>query len=123
MPAKGKHGKTYKKSRLQAPRMPACFIYLNYNNMKNFFRALAALMLLPAFAVAQFSLSGTVADAETREGLTAASIQLLPLNQATTTNQSGHFTYSNLPAGSYLLKVSYVGFETISKTVELSGIW
>ncbi len=89
--------------------------------MFTFLRALAVLLLLPGFAFAQFSLSGKVIEAENAQLLVGASVHLMPVNQAAQTNAAGQFRFADLPAGNYLLKVSYLGFETVSQAVVLSA--
>src|SRR5688572_21628097 len=121
MPAKGKHGKTYKR----AGRKPlACLYVLSISFlffMYNFLRALAILLLLPGLAIAQFSLSGRVTDSDNSQPLPGASIQLLPGKQAVETNVAGLYNFNSIPAGNYTLKVSYIGFETITKNVEVTA--
>ena len=89
--------------------------------MFKFLRLLVALLAFPGFAFAQFSLSGKVTDAENGAVLQGASVQLLPGNKATAANAVGEFMFPNLEAGTYTLKVSYIGFKTSSNAVSLSG--
>ncbi|MFC5269116.1 TonB-dependent receptor [Adhaeribacter terreus] len=85
--------------------------------MSNFLRALAVFMLLPAFAFAQFSLSGTVLDAE-NQPLSGASVQLSN-QKGQLADASGNFNFTNLEAGNYTVRVTYLGFEPITETVAL----
>ncbi|HSI89482.1 MAG TPA: TonB-dependent receptor, partial [Adhaeribacter sp.] len=87
--------------------------------MYNFFRALAVFMLLPAFAFAQFSLSGTVTDAANQQPLPGASVQVSK-TKGLTTDAAGNFTFPSLEAGNYTVRVTYLGFEPVSETVELN---
>ncbi|MBK0401493.1 TonB-dependent receptor [Adhaeribacter sp. BT258] len=88
--------------------------------MFTFLRALLVLMLLPAFAFAQFTLSGTVSDAATNQPLPGASVQLSAKN-GQMSDAAGNFTFTNLEAGNYTVRVSYLGFEPVSQTVELTA--
>src|SRR5690606_4450993 len=36
------------------------------------------------------------------------------------TDEEGHFAIDNLPAGAYLLKIAYVGFESYTRTIHLT---
>jgi len=65
-----------------------------------------------------FTLSGKVVDSENKP-LTAATIQVLETKQATITDVDGEFLIK-LPKGIYTIQVSYVGFETSKKTINLS---
>ncbi len=76
-------------------------------------------LLVPAFAMAQSTLSGQVQDASTRQSLAGATI-VLGSRYAQTDGQ-GHFRFSNLKEGSYTLQVSYVGYESYSTGVRLKG--
>ena len=65
------------------------------------------------------SITGTVRDARSGLPLASANVLLLPapaeLIEAGTefgmaTDRSGHFAFHDLPAGSYLLRVSFIGY-------------
>ena len=99
----------------------ACMFYQShFSFMYNFFRALAVFMLLPAFAFAQFSLSGSVTDAATNQPLPGASVQLSAKN-GQMTDDAGNFKFTDLEAGNYSVRVTYLGFEPVSQTVELNA--
>ena len=88
--------------------------------MKNLFTALCAL-LLPVLAAAQISISGKVTDQLTGEALPGASVSVsTPLSQ-TITVDNGNYRIDNLKPGNYVLKVSYIGYEPITKSILLSG--
>ncbi len=87
---------------------------------KNLLAALCAL-LLPVLAAAQFSISGKVTDQLSGETLPGASVSVLnPLSQ-TTTDDKGNYHIENLKAGNYTLKVSYIGYELITKAITING--
>jgi iron complex outermembrane receptor protein len=88
--------------------------------MSVFFRALAVLLFLPSLAIAQFSLSGTVSDATNKQFLTGASVQLSS-TKGLMTDAAGKFSFTDLPAGNYSVRVSYLGYEPVSQTVELKA--
>ena len=75
---------------------------------------LVGVSLLSAFSIlanAQFVLSGTVFDSETKERLVGASVQLLEYNQNEITNDKGEFEFANVKQGSVTIRVRFVGFE------------
>lgn len=65
-----------------------------------------------------FTISGHIKDASNGEELIGATIYVTELKNGTITNLYGFYSLS-LPAGNYLLEYSYLGFATISKTIEL----
>ncbi len=77
--------------------------------------------LLPVLVFAQNAgLHGRVTD--TNNGpLAGVSVSLLNTGFNTVTDSSGNFRISNLPAGAYMIALSYVGFETLKKTLTLSA--
>lgn len=78
------------------------------------------LCLLLAFRVsAQFGLSGKITDADGGEALPGASIQLTGTVRGAASNGNGTYALRNVPAGTYEVRVSYVGFETSVQTVDL----
>jgi len=76
------------------------------------------LMVLPA--AGQFRISGTVMDEE-MEALPGANIQLSELLRGTISNREGNFSLERIPEGSYLLIISYMGYEPHSEAVDLTG--
>ena len=65
-------------------------------------------------------ISGTVKDAETNESLVGVSIYVEQLKQGTTTNERGHYEL-DLPIGEHHLRVSYVGYSTLEKKVNVTA--
>jgi iron complex outermembrane receptor protein len=87
--------------------------------LKKLFVALTAL-LLPVLAVAQFSVSGKITDQQTGTTLPGATISLD--NEINTiTNAQGAYLFKNLKNGIYTIKVSYVGYRAVQKTITVSG--
>jgi len=66
------------------------------------------------------SISGFVFDDSDGESLSGANIHFEKVFFGTTTNTSGYYVVSDLPAGEYKLICSYVGFREFSKEIELS---
>ncbi len=74
-------------------------------------------VILPMGLMAQFSLSGNVYDSETNQPLPGANIVLDNSFRTTVSDLNGNFTFTNLKDGKYLIKATYVGYETINKKV------
>ena len=81
-----------------------------------FFLLLA--MLLPVMAWAQLTFSGKVLDARTQAGLAGASVSLSTKIQRAS-DKNGGFSFTGLAAGNYVLKVRFVGYQAIEKTIVL----
>jgi iron complex outermembrane recepter protein len=65
------------------------------------------------------SISGKITDAESGKTLSGASVTLENSTRGTTSNQQGFYSIKNLKSGTYILKISYLGFEKIEQTVDL----
>ncbi|MGB1308511.1 MAG: carboxypeptidase-like regulatory domain-containing protein, partial [Oceanihabitans sp.] len=77
------------------------------------------LLLMAANLYAQNGINGTVINNNTKEAIAFANLFFPELEKGTTTNAEGQFSMNNLPTGEYKLVVSFVGFETFSKTIKL----
>src|SRR5690625_4369230 len=60
-----------------------------------------------------------VQDEETEEPLADATIYISELERGTTVDGDGFATFEELPAGSYTFSFRFIGYETITRTVEL----
>ncbi|MBN2611487.1 MAG: TonB-dependent receptor [Bacteroidales bacterium] len=85
--------------------------------MKRVFLLLASLLLF-AQLHAQFSINGTVLGPG-QEKLTGANIILKNSFRGTVSGHDGSFKLSNLKQGSYILVVSFLGYETVEIPVKL----
>ncbi|HTO93881.1 MAG TPA: carboxypeptidase-like regulatory domain-containing protein, partial [Bacteroidota bacterium] len=70
--------------------------------------------LLPALLFATGKIRGKVVDAGSGEPLVGANVVIVGTSMGAATNVSGEFTVLNVPAGTYTLKTSYVGYQTIT---------
>ncbi len=70
------------------------------------------------FAFAQLSISGKVSNEE-GEALPGASVVLHESYKGTTTNLNGQFEINVPKPGTYQLEVSFIGYETEIKTIEV----
>ena len=60
------------------------------------------------------SLEGYVTDKNSKEALIGATILLKELNIGGVTNVDGFYTINNIPAGSYDVTVSYIGYQSLT---------
>lgn len=78
------------------------------------------LSLLTNLYAESASLSGFVTDSTSGEGLIGANVYLQDLPIGISTNYQGYYVLHPLLAGSYLLKVSYLGYRTYEDSISLS---
>lgn len=68
----------------------------------------------------KFTISGSVTDASTGESILAANVAIKEIGKGVATNLYGFYSIS-LPAGSYTVLYSFIGYETIERTVDLNS--
>jgi len=78
-------------------------------------------MLLPVLASAQFSVSGKITDQQTGEPLSGATISIQNANISTSSGTDGSYTFNDLKGGNYSLKITYIGYEAIIKSINLKS--
>lgn len=81
----------------------------------------ALLCLVPLWAQAQGILRGRVTDAETGDPLPGANILLVELQRGVASNIEGYYEISDVPPGSYTLRVSFVGYRTLQQSVAVQA--
>ncbi|MEX6724663.1 TonB-dependent receptor [Parapedomonas caeni] len=62
-------------------------------------------------------LVGTVVDASGTRALQAASVRLVELGRAATTDRDGVYIFADVPAGNYTVEVRYIGATTMTRTI------
>jgi len=86
-------------------------------------KQLLALLLFTCTAVylqAQ-SVSGRLVDAESGEPLIGASVIIDALGKGASSNFDGYFMIPNVPAGTHTMKISYVGYGTTDREIQVGG--
>jgi outer membrane cobalamin receptor len=73
---------------------------------------LALVLLTSASVFAQGTVTGTLADKDTEDGLISASVTIKGTTRGAITNLNGGFTINGVPAGEQILVVSYIGYTT-----------
>lgn len=78
------------------------------------------LTLLPGATWAQEgTIAGTVMDGETEEALPGATVQVVGLNIGSATDGNGQFRITGVPAGEQTVQVSFVGYQSAERTVNV----
>jgi len=85
--------------------------------MTNKLMLLAMVVIMPFLAMAQYAISGKVMDGKTGEALQGASIVMGNRLNSTVTSQNGEFTIKQLSKGTYILTISYIGYEKLDQKV------
>jgi TonB dependent receptor/CarboxypepD_reg-like domain/TonB-dependent Receptor Plug Domain len=81
---------------------------------------LILLSTFQAFAQKNFTVSGTIKDNATGEQLIGASIRIKELPQIGTATNSYGFYSLTAPKGDYTLQITYIGYQTIEKSISLT---
>jgi hypothetical protein len=68
----------------------------------------------------KFSLSGKIKDIENNETLLGVNIIVKELNIGTVSNTYGFYSIK-LPKGTHEIQISYLGFQTLTDTIVVSG--
>ncbi|PKK82945.1 MAG: hypothetical protein CVT49_11170 [candidate division Zixibacteria bacterium HGW-Zixibacteria-1] len=98
-------------------RLQGGFILNTHNRALQLCMAIAILLLLPVLLSAGTSgkIAGIVEDERTGEPIPGATIRITGYDVATQTDLDGEYFIINLPAGTYSVMVSIIGFQTIEK--------
>ena len=70
--------------------------------------------LVPGLMFASGKIKGKVVDAGSGEPLVGANVVVVGSSMGAATNVSGEYTVLNVPSGTYTLRTSYVGYQTIT---------
>ncbi len=91
------------------------------SNMLKKLLSVAIVLFLPLSVLAQTgTISGTITDAATGETLPGASVLVTETASGASTDLNGEYTISNLAYGTYTLRVTYVGYQTVTRSVEVN---
>lgn len=92
------------------------------NMFKKLLLSLALCLFAAPFALAQTgTLSGVITDARTGEELPGVNVFIQQANLGAATNLDGEFTISGIPYGTYNVRVTYIGYNTVNETVEIDA--
>ncbi|UCE08435.1 MAG: TonB-dependent receptor plug domain-containing protein, partial [bacterium] len=72
------------------------------------------LLFLPVAAIASGNISGKVIDSVTREPLPGANIEILSTIHGASADRNGDFIIQNIPPNSYVLRVSMIGYRSVT---------
>jgi len=75
--------------------------------------------LLSSAAMAQYTVEGTVTDRTSDSPLPGATVMLVDTNFGTATNVDGQFEFTNVPEGTYTIRITYVGYVQLNQTIDV----
>lgn len=78
--------------------------------------------LFTVFSQAQNTLKVLVKTEDNRQALPGASVLISQLNKGTSTDSSGLAVLTNLPDGTFTVKVSFIGYTPVQKTITLPAL-
>jgi hemoglobin/transferrin/lactoferrin receptor protein len=84
-------------------------IYFDHTN--RFFTFFFLLLITLTISAQTGSLSGKITNRENAQGINGVNIIIVEINKGTSTNEAGEFLLNNIPAGTYFLDVSCIGFK------------
>lgn len=88
----------------------------------NFFVVLFFLVALPGWVLAQNgTIRGNVFDQETGEPIIYGNVRIQGSTRGTNTDVDGFFSFADLPAGSYQLVATYLGYDSVAVNVQLKA--
>ena len=71
-------------------------------------------------AAQKVSLSGIVSDTKEGTPLVGANVYLVGTSLGTATNEEGFYTIKGIKKGSYVVKVTYIGYKTLEDSIVLN---
>ena len=80
-----------------------------------------SIIFLPFLLIAQYTLKGIVKEKSPKETLASATVQIENTFLVTSTDATGNFIFKNLKEGTYRIKVTFVGFETVVEEIMLDA--
>lgn len=95
-------------------------LYVQISGMRIRFLYVLLIINLLGFSQKQFTLSGTISESGGQETLIGANIIFPELSIGTTTNEYGFYSIT-LDSGTYNVIVSYIGYESLKRTITLDG--
>ncbi len=79
------------------------------------------LLLAHAYALSQGEIRGRLTDAEGKGPLVGATVSLVGTRMGAVSDVSGNFAVTNVPEGSYTVRVAYVGYISLQQKVTVKA--
>lgn len=82
---------------------------------------LTGLLIPAAYGQGTTDISGVVTDRATGDPLPGASVLIQGTTIGTATNDEGEYKISRVPAGSYVLVATYIGYQEVRQDIQVAG--
>ncbi len=91
--------------------------------MKSFWFFMLSCFVLfdPSLLAQSGTIRGTVVEGSSGESLPGAAVVLKSTTFGAVTDQVGQFTIAQIPAGTYQIEISFIGFETLKEEITING--
>ena len=89
--------------------------------MKKQILLLLSILLAPMAAMAQATIQGTVTEAASGEVVIGANVYLIGTTLGSATDIDGEYSISNVPSGTYSIRVSSIGYATLVEQVSVTS--
>ena len=70
---------------------------------------------------AQNKITGNIKDEQTKENLVNAAVYIPDLRVGTTADSEGNYVLENIPNGTYLFEIKYIGYKNITERIKIEG--
>jgi iron complex outermembrane recepter protein len=90
-------------------------------SIKSICASLFCFFIFTSVLTAQNQLSGSILDARTSQPLKGVSVSLPDVKAGAFSDSSGMYSIRNIPAGNYLLEISFTGYATVLETITIKG--
>ncbi len=78
-------------------------------------------LFVTQISFAQYKISGSIKDEQTKENLVGASVYLNDLKKGASTDESGNYRIENLKKGTYLLEISQIGYKSVVRQIVVAS--
>lgn len=90
-------------------------------NKKSLICIIALLLSFGVYSQGSAKITGHILDAKTQKALYSANIFLVETEQGSSSNEKGYFEFNNLKAGTYTIKVKFLGYIDAKQLVSVSA--
>jgi len=91
--------------------------------LKRILSIIGSALLVAVFssaAVAQYTVEGTVSDQSDGAPLPGATVILVDTNYGTATDADGYFEFTDVPEGTYTLRITFVGYVPLQRSIDVN---
>lgn len=95
-------------------------------NIRYFLWCMVCVLSVVSLSAQTGSVRGVISDAKSKDPLASATVYLQSVTQRTNdktfgkiTNKQGQYEFTNVPVGSYTMRVSYVSYSSFSKRIDV----